>query len=103
MAGYNNWEVWFADVKFEDSDEVKQRPVVIVENHTAYILALKVTGHEPRKNYPGEYRLKFWREAGLAKPSTVRISKKLYLEDRDLNRCLGRLHPYDIIQIQTFI
>lgn len=104
MAGAcNKWEIWLADVKFEDSDEVKQRPVVIVEENVAFILALKVTSHKPREKFRGEYSIKFWSEAGLHKESTVRISQKLHLEKKDLSRRLGRLHPSDIIQIQTFL
>jgi hypothetical protein len=50
----NPWEVWAADVKFEDSPEVKRRPVLILENKQIYAVCLKMTGTEPRC---GEYAL----------------------------------------------
>ena len=104
MTGpFRKWEIWLANVKFDDSDEVKQRPVVIVENNIAFILALKVTSHTPRKGFYGEYALKYWQEAGLNKESTVRISQRLKLEEHDLNRRLGRLHSSDILQIQSYL
>ena len=97
------WEVWLANVKFEDSDEVKQRPVVILEHNIVAVLALNVTSHEPRHNFAGEYSLKYWKEAGLHRPSTVRTSQRLHLLENDLNRKLGCLHASDILQILKYL
>lgn len=100
----NDWEVWFANVVFEDNPALsKQRPVVIVDNQTAYIISLKVTSHSPRSIYPGEYALKEWKAAGLSKPSTVRCSKKLRLIPSDFIRKIGRLHPIDVFAIRNII
>lgn len=100
MLTIKQWEVWMAKVRFEDMpEEIKIRPVVITDAGEVYVIALKVTSHPPR-NVWGEYPLVFWQSAGLSKPSTVRISKRLRLEERDLVRKLGRLHPMDIIAIQ---
>ena len=67
----NSWEVWWAIVKFENSEESKVRPVVVLENQEAFIISLKVTSHKPRDTYSGEYDLMRWSDAGLTKPSTV--------------------------------
>lgn len=99
---FRRWDVWFASVRFEDSDEVKARPVVITDHGEVYVLALKVTSHAPRDAW-GEYALVYWREAGLNKPSTVRISKRLRLEPRDMIRKVGTLHPMDIMSIVEII
>lgn len=99
---FRRWDVWFASVRFEDSDEVKARPVVITDHGEVYVLALKVTSHAPRDAW-GEYALVYWREAGLSKPSTVRISKRLRLEPRDMIRKVGTLHPMDIMSIVEII
>lgn len=96
------WEVWFASVRFEDSPEVKKRPVVVTSSGEIYVLALKVTSHAPRNEW-GEYALQQWQAAGLKKPSTVRIGKRLRLEYRDMVHKIGRLHPLDIMAIQRIL
>ena len=98
------WEVWLAYVKFEDMpDVIKERPVIILADKRAYLISLKVTSAPPREHYYGEYVLKEWRKAGLAKESTVRISKKLKLIETDFVRKLGRVTPIDIMQIRFIL
>lgn len=98
------WEIWFADVKFEDNANLsKRRPVLVLSNNIVYILSLKITSKPPRDNYYGEYELVKWKEAGLDKPSTVRISKKLKLFERDFSFKIGRLAPIDILNIMKFL
>lgn len=97
------WELWYAKVKFEDNpDEVKERPVLIIDNSEAYILAFKVTSHEPRADSL-EYEIIKWVSAGLSKESTIRLSKKLELLPQDIIRKIGKLHPFDIAAIQNRI
>ncbi len=100
MSGeYRTWDIWYARVKFEDSDEVKRRPVVII-NQSAYILCLKVTSNPSRNNCTDEYPLRYWKEAGLSMPSTVRLGKKIKLIESDFDEMIGRLHTNDILLIQ---
>lgn len=78
ISDYSRYEV--RRIRFaygENPTKGKLRPVVIalVDRSAGLALALKVTGHGPRPEYPGEVRLLDWREAGLSKPSTVRCSK----------------------------
>lgn len=96
------WEVWLANVRFEDVPETKKRPVVVTETGEAFIIALKVTSHEPRDAW-GEYALMEWRTAGLKKQSTVRISKRLRLPKTALVHRIGVLHQADILAIRTII
>ena len=98
----NQWEVWLAAVRFEDSTEVKNRPVVVTSSGDVFVLALKVTSHDPRSQW-GEYALQYWKAAGLQKPSTVRIGKRLRLQHGDMIHKIGRLHPLDIVNIQRII
>lgn len=97
----NKWEIWLAQVKFEDNPSViKRRPVLIISPSVSCIISLKITGHAPRATYEGEYLIKKWREAGLDKESTIRVSKKLRLINTDFVHKIGRLQPIDIIEIQ---
>ena len=86
----------------------KERPVVIVltTDNEALVLAVKITGHGPRPEYPGEVRLLDWRQEGLSKPSVARCSKvarvPIYLiasapvlgslSDRDADAVTAGLH-----------
>lgn len=73
-------EVWRLEFAYEDDPSVaKRRPVVVavVEESAGRAVVVKVTGHGPRMEYPGEIRLADWEAAGLPKPSTVRCSKNL--------------------------
>ncbi len=100
----NKWEVWLAKVKFEDDPtEAKLRPVLVIDLQRVYFISLKVTTHEPRPCYYGEYPLQKWQAAGLDKPSTVRVSKRLQLIERDFVKKIGRLHPNDILAIQKML
>ncbi|MDD6308784.1 MAG: type II toxin-antitoxin system PemK/MazF family toxin [Clostridia bacterium] len=96
---YNAWEVWAAEVKFEDSPIVKSRPVLILEDKTTYAICLKMTG----TSRPGDYDLKDWAVVGLKKPTTVRIRKILQLYPHDLKYKIGDLSPLDIANIQSMI
>lgn len=96
------WEVWFAAVRFEDSPQIKNRPVVVTSSGAIYVMALKVTSHVSRNEW-GEYALQHWQAAGLNKPSTVRIGKRLRLQQSDMVHRIGKLHPLDILNIQRII
>lgn len=98
------WEVWWAEVAYEDAPkEKKLRPVIVIEKGTVAVLSLKVTTHPPREEFWGEYALQKWREAGLHKPSTVRISKILNLRLSDFGEKIGVLHIVDIQIIGRYI
>lgn len=94
-----------ASFAYEDKpDQVSDRPVLVLENKEMYpVLVTKITKHAPREGYTGEYSIKKWKEAGLDYPSTVRLAKRLKLQETDFRRKRGRLHPIDIIEIQKIL
>lgn len=61
---------------------------------------LKMTSQPPRK---GEYILQKWPEAGLKKPTVVRISKRLKLESTQMIKRIGRLDLIDIVALDQRI
>ena len=95
---YNAWEVWAAKVKFEDSPQVKTRPVLVLQDKIVYAVCLKMTSASPRA---GEYALKDWAAVGLKKPTTVRVGKVLHLQPRDMKYKIGDLSPIDIANVQA--
>ncbi|MCL2188904.1 MAG: type II toxin-antitoxin system PemK/MazF family toxin [Defluviitaleaceae bacterium] len=96
---YKKWEVWLANVRFEDSSDVVKRPVLIVNNEKGCIISLKMTSHAVRND--SDYLLKHWKRAGLAKETVVRTSKILQLITSDFVHRIGRISEYDIVQIQS--
>ena len=93
------WDIWYADVKFEDNDEVKERPVIIIRPDEVYVLSVPITS-TPERDVWGEYDITMWASAGLDHPSTARLSKIVHLKRRAFSRRIGRLAAYDVINIQ---
>lgn len=96
----SKWDVYLANVPFEDTAESKIRPIVILDDSAVVIDCLKMTSKSPRL---GEYVLQKWSEAGLKKETAVRISKRLSLNSATLIKKLGSLQAIDIIEIQKRI
>lgn len=98
------YDLWWARVAYEDKPSIsKIRPVLIIDQQICAILALKVTSHDKRENFWGEYEIKRWRQAGLSKPSTIRMSKLLKLEKCDFTDKIGTLHIVDIVAVEKCI
>lgn len=93
----NQWDVYLADVPFEDLPRTKVRPVIVLEDSVVIVDCLKMTSQPPR---PGEYVLKYWKEAGLLKQTTVRISKRLELKPQAFRKYLGTVHILDRLEIE---
>lgn len=77
----------------------KERPVVVVsiDGPLAMVTVAKVTGHGPRKEFPGEARLADWEQEGLSKPSTVRCSKVAFVPANLVEQAelIGQLSSFD--------
>ena len=83
------YDIWQAKVKLEESDEAKERPVLIWNNQV-FLVAYKMTGTD-RGDDQDEYRIRYWKEAGLTKHTSVRLRKVLRLEKGDLLYKIGEL------------
>lgn len=95
------YEIWDAKVKFEDIPGIKERPVMIW-NDMAFVIAYKLTGTD-RGDSKDEFRIEYWHEAGLDKPTTIRICKMIRLQHTDLVRMRGKLDPRDILRFELRI
>ena len=94
------WDIWIAKVKYEDSEEVKVRPVLIVNGMERCVLSLKITSHTPRESFDGEYQVVEWEKAGLIKPSTIRIGKRIILPEEAFIKKIGRLTDIDRTNVE---
>ncbi len=105
MTEMKRWEIWEADVPFEESKGHKKRPVLILSSTEVLVFSLKMTSHEPRyKCLEGEYEIMKWQEAGLKAPTVIQCSKQLKLDrERFTGKQYGRLTSTDIIGMQTML
>ena len=94
-SDFVRWDIWVARVEFEEVTCSKIRPVLIIDGTRCYVLSLKITSHAPRTQFPGEYQIIEWKEAGLMKPSSIRISKQLNLPVDSFVKKIGRLTELD--------
>ncbi len=93
-------EVWLADVVFKGSNQLKQRPVIIVGNELALdvdIIVSPVTSQESRNEF--DVVIEFWQEAGLLKPSVARTSKIFSIHGSELKHNLGLLYNHDLQRV----
>lgn len=73
MEKYEIGDVWRVHFPFEDKDQEKRRPAIIVDDETIAILAIKVTSKE--KDNPYSIFIEEWQSAGLTKPSWAIIDR----------------------------
>jgi hypothetical protein len=97
---YQRWDIWLAAVQYEETDAYKPRPVLVISvwEHV-YVFALKMTSHAPRDHC--DYALKSWQSAGLAKETTVRLSKRLVLHEDQMIHKIGKLDWADVEAIKA--
>ena len=98
-SDFIRWDIWIAKVEFEEGTGSKIRPVLIIDGTRCYVLSLKITSHVPRSQFPGEYQIIEWKEAGLMKPSTIRINKQLNLPADSFAKRIGRLTELDRLNV----
>ena len=98
----NPFDVCVVLFAFADHPEIsKPRPVVVLEvsEREAWIVAAKITSHEPRPWCDGEVVLSDWQEEGLLKPSTVRCSMIARVSLDDIGKTIGHLTERDIQRV----
>lgn len=86
-------------MKFEESNEVKRRPVLIINPQKVFVMALKMTSTDRGDNVT-EYQVREWQKARLSNPTSVRLRQYLKLKDAEITKYIGQLSPMDILLIQ---
>ncbi len=97
------WEIWLADVPYEDVEGSKVRPVLVIDSQEPVIIVGKMTSKPPRPGYPYEYQITDWKNAGLKVQTTLRLSKILRLDMDRFRRKMGDLQPADHIKVREML
>lgn len=101
MPYYRKWDIYLAKVKYEDVEDYKIRPVLVLQSGEAVTIeCLKMTGQPPRA---GEYILREWRKAGLRKQTVVRVGKRLRLRTSEIIKRIGRLDLIDMVALEQLL
>ena len=96
------WEIWWADVKFDDSDDSKRIPVLVLNSENAFFIeTAKVTTHEPRDIF--DYQIKNLESCGLNNDSTIRLNKKITIEREKMIAKSGKLSKQDIVFVKLIL
>lgn len=94
---YKLGSVWLADILYRDHpSQSKKRPVVVIsdwEEGEKDLLVIPITSAAPRNSW--DVPVVHWKNAGLALPSCVRVSKLSSVYKQRLSRKLGELIESD--------
>ena len=93
------WEIWYADVQFEEGVGSKKRPVLVLENGVGFVLSFKITSQLKANGY----QITRWAEASLNRASILLIHKKISINSQSFIFKIGRLHPADIINVNRLM
>ncbi|MCL2350468.1 MAG: type II toxin-antitoxin system PemK/MazF family toxin [Defluviitaleaceae bacterium] len=97
MPIFRAGDVVLVSFPFEDNlHKAKLRPAVVIANShkNLEIAILKVTTQPPRSK--SDYVILEWESAGLLKPSTVRVSKRIVVNTAAIVQTIGRLTAKDL-------
>lgn len=97
MGTYNIGEVWWTSFPYEEKQEEKHRPAVVIDENTIGVLAMMVTSKE--KKTPFYIEINDWKEAGLTVPSWARIDRVVRIDEWHMDHKIGELSQNDLLKI----
>lgn len=71
----------------------------MIWNDQIFLVAYKMTGTN-RGDDQDEYRIQYWKEAGLSKPTSIRLRKVLRLTKGDLLYKIGELDKRERLRFE---
>lgn len=106
MTNYKKWEIVLVPFPFTDLSTVKRRPALVVspDNYNADkdVVIAYVTSQINLSPRIGDYDLQKWKEAGLPKPSKIRM-KFATVDKNIIIKTLGKLEKIDSDEIEKTI
>lgn len=101
MGKYNLGEVWWTQFPFEEIEESKRRPAIVIDDNTIAVLALMVTSRD--KSNPYSIKIDEWRMAGLKKESWARIDRIVRMDEWRMEKKIGKLSESDLLKITQLV
>ena len=109
---YKKYSIYDAIVYFEEINDYKKRPVLLLENENKYEIfdIYKITHDDSnenkvkkKSNYKYNYPISKWKEAGLKEPSLIKIRQINNIDKKLLIDYLGDLQKEDIEGLENLI
>lgn len=97
------FDIYLAKVKFEESDEYKNRPVIYLSQDKFLLAAVYISSTEGKTLIEGDVELKEWKDEGLSEPSFARTTRILELNQSDIIKRLGSLKVNDFIEVSVHL
>lgn len=101
MRKYNIGEIWWTNFPFNDSNNTKHRPAIIIDEDRIAILTMYVTSKN--KENPFSVEITDWKNAGLAVPSWARIDRIISIDEWRINQKIGKLTNRDLLKFMQLI
>jgi mRNA interferase MazF len=102
----NKWDIVLVPFPFTNLKSAKRRPALIVSpksyNRDQDIVIAFITSNLRAEEKSGDYVLNRWREAGLPKPSKLRMKFSTIDKSLIIKR-LGRLSGEDVANFKSFL
>lgn len=91
------YEIYWVLFAYEDNpNKYKYRPAIILDN--SLLTFTKITSNTNRQGN-NEYTIIDWKQAGLQKPSNIRLNKKIPITN-NIGMYIGKLTQTDINNLQ---
>jgi mRNA interferase MazF len=105
-TNFKKWEIVLVPFPFTDLTSVKRRPAIIVSpdsyNAGNDVVITYVTSQLTVASRPGDYQIQKWKEAGLPKPSMVRM-KFATVTKNIIVKTIGKLEIEDRERLEKII
>lgn len=100
MKSTTTFDLILVPFPFSDLSSTKKRPCLVIQRHDVrklgtYLTVAMVTSQVEGLSFPGDVSIQGWNEAGLPKPSLIRLSKLVTIEESLALKRLGKLVPTD--------
>ncbi len=104
---YRRGQVVVVEVPFSDFSGTKRRPALVISADTFHrtlpdVIVCPISSQARFYTRPshGDCPLKAWRQVGLRRPSTARLSKLLAIDKAIIKKTLGALSSDDLVKVE---
>lgn len=95
----NKYDLYYAEFPFDDTEESKVRPVLILNDSVCFAVVFKISSKG--KTARIQYRIKDWKGAGLQMESFIYINQSYRLEKAKFKEKIGTLQLEDRFALEN--
>lgn len=97
----NKYDIYLADVPFQETDETKLRPILILNDAAFLVSIFPITSKG--KTAQTHYKIIEWREAGLDRESYISLEPKKMTDKSMIRKKIGQLQAIDIFKLEMLL